>query len=109
MIVFAGSVDAFDLYVEKLVTAIGPACQWSSEHEFCSYTGCSPRNLENWLSQDWVQHFPRLVLSFEDVPGPVPWVLYRADDGELLVRVFSASPELEEWLGSRADRRCVRQ
>ena len=39
VIVFAGSVDAFDLYVEKLVTAIGPACQWSSDTNFAVTPG----------------------------------------------------------------------
>lgn len=109
VIVFAGCVDAFDHFLEKLVTAIGPACQWSSEQEFCEYTGCLPRNLEDWLSRDWVQHFPHLVLSLEDAPGPVPWVLYRGDDGKQQVRVFSASPELAAWLGPGEDRRSVVQ
>ena len=75
--------------------------QWSllgstmgSESEFCAYTGCSPANLEHWLSCDWVQHFPNLVLSLEDLPGPVPWVLYRTQEGEHSVRVFSASEDL---------------
>ena len=99
VIVFAGCIDAFDRYLERLVTAIGPACQWSSEREFCDYTGCAPANVEDWLSRDWVQHFPHLVLSFQDVPGPIPWVLYRCDGGEQTVRVFSASPELASWLG----------
>ena len=99
VIVFAGCIDAFDRYLEKLVTAIGPACHWSSEQEFCDYTGCAPANLEDWLSRDWIQHFPHLVLSLKDVPGPEPWVVYRCDDGEQRVRVFSASPELAAWLG----------
>ena len=49
VIVFAGCIDKFDRYLEKLVTAIGPACQWSSEQEFCDYTGCAPVNLEDWF------------------------------------------------------------
>ena len=101
VIVFAGCVDAFDRYLERLVTAIGPGCQWSSEAEFCAYTGCSPTNLEHWLSCDWVQHFPNLVLSLEDLPGPVPWVLYRTQEGEHSVRVFSASEDLAASLGRR--------
>jgi len=107
VIVFAGCLDAFDLYLEKLVTAIGPGCQWSSEQEFCDYTGCSPSNLEDWLSRDWVQHFPHLVLSLEDAPGPVAWVLYRTGEREQRVRVFSASPELATWIGHGANRREV--
>ena len=99
VIVFAGCIDAFDRYLEKLVTAIGPACQWSSEQEFCEYTGCAPANLEDWLRRDWIQHFPHLVVSLQDVPGPSPWVLYRCDGGEQTVRVFSASPEFAAWLG----------
>ena len=109
VIVFAGCVDVFDRYLERLVTAIGPECQWSSEAEFCDYTGCSARNLENWLSQDWVQHFPRLVLSLDDVPGPVPWVLYRTALGEYQVRVFSASAELAASLRSTGERRIAVQ
>ncbi len=99
MIVFAGCVEAFDRYLEGLVTAIGPGCQWSSETEFCEYTGCSPKNMEHWLSHDWVQHFPNLVLSLEDVPGPVPWVLYRNVGREHSVRVFSACEDLAASLG----------
>ena len=109
VIVFEGCIDAFDDFLEKLVTAIGPACRWSSEQEFCEYTGCSPCNLEDWLSTDWVQHFPHLVLSFEDVPGSVAWVLYRVDEREQQVRVFSASPELATWLGCSGDGRTVVQ
>ena len=101
MIVFAGCLDAFDPYLERLVTAIGPGCQWSSEAEFCGYTGCSPTNLEHWLSRDWVQHFPNLVLSLEDLPGAVPWVLYRTQEGEHSVRVFSATEDLAASLGQR--------
>jgi hypothetical protein len=48
-----------------------------------------------------VQHF--LVLSLEDVPGPVPWVLYKVNDREP-VRVFSAGPELAVWLGGAVTR-----
>jgi hypothetical protein len=107
VIVFAGCIGAFDDFLEKLVTAIGPECQWSSEQEFCEFTGCSPRNLEDWLSRDWVQHFPRLVVSLEDVPGPVPWVLYTVGEPEQQVRVFSASPELEQWLGCSRNQRSV--
>ena len=103
VIVFVGMPDAFDEFLEKLVTAIGPGCRWSSEREFCEYTGCAPWNLEDWLSHDWVQHFPHLVLSLEDVPGPVPWVLYKVNGSEHQVRVFSAGSELAEWLGSRDD------
>jgi hypothetical protein len=99
VIVFAGCVDAFDRYLERLVTAIGPECQWSSEAEFCEYTGCSPKNPEHWLNYDWVQHFPNLVLSLEDVPGPVPWVLYRSAGREHSVRVFSACEDLAASLG----------
>lgn len=109
MIVFEGCLAAFDDFLEKLVTAIGPACRWSSEQEFCEYTGCPPRNLEDWLSTDWVQHFPHLVLSFEDVPGPTAWVLYRVEEGQQQVRVFSASPELDEWLGRSGDQRVIVQ
>jgi hypothetical protein len=109
VVVFVGCMHAFDDFLEKLVTTIGPACQWSSEQEFCEYTGCSPRNLEDWLSRDWIQHFPHLVLSLEDVPGPVPWVLYKVSDQEQQVRVFSASPDLAEWLGSRRDDQCLVQ
>jgi hypothetical protein len=47
------------------------------------------------------QHFPRLVLSLEDVPGPVPGVLYKVDGREQQVRVFSAGPDLAEGLGWR--------
>ena len=108
-IMFAGCAEAFDRYLERLVTAIGPECQWSSEAEFCEYTGCSPPNLERWLSEDWVQHFPRLVLSLDDVPGPVPWVLYRARPGEYQVRVFSASAELVAWLDPTRNRRVTVQ
>jgi hypothetical protein len=99
VIVFAACVDAFDRYLERLVTVIGPECQWSSEAEFCEYTGCSPQHLEHWLSHDWVQHFPNLVLSLEDIPGPVPWVLYRSLGREQSVRVFSASEDLAASLG----------
>ena len=109
VIVFVGCLRAFDDFLEKLVTTIGPGCQWSSEQEFCEYTGCSPRNLEDWLSRDWIQHFPHLVLSLEDVPGPVPWVLYKVADREQQVRVFSASPALAEWLGSPRGNECVVQ
>ena len=109
VIVFAGCVDAFDDFLEKLVTAIGPACQWSSEEEFCDYTGCSPTNLEDWLSKDWVQHFPHLVLSLQDVPGPVAWVLYRMGEYEQRVRVFSATPELALWLAPDGIERYVVQ
>jgi len=105
MIVFVGRPDAFEDFLEKLVTAIGPACLWSSEQEFCEFTGCAPWNLEDWLRLDWVQHFPHLVLSFEDVPGPVPWVLYKVTDHEQQVRVFSAGRELAEWLRCRDDGR----
>jgi hypothetical protein len=104
VIVFVGCVEKFDSFLEKLVTAIGPACRWSSEQEFCEFTGCLPRNLEDWLSRDWIQHFPHLVLSLEDVPGPVPWVLYKVSSREQQVRVFSAGPDLAEWLGSRGER-----
>ncbi|HLG96703.1 MAG TPA: hypothetical protein VKX49_10375 [Bryobacteraceae bacterium] len=103
VIVFVGCIDAFDTFLEKLVTAIGPACRWASEQEFCEYTGCSPHNLEDWLSQDWVQHYPHLVLSLEDIPGPVPWVLYKVTSHEQKVRVFSAGPELAQWLGTHRD------
>ena len=103
MIVFVGCIDAFDSFLEKLVTTIGPACRWASEQEFCEYTGCWPHNLEHWLSQDWVQHYPHLVLSLEDIPGPVPWVLYKVTSHEQKVRVFSAGPELAEWLGTHGD------
>jgi hypothetical protein len=103
VVVFVGCVQAFDDFLGKLVTAVGPACQWSSEQEFCEYTGCSPRNLEDWLSRDWIQHFPHLVLSLEDVPGPVPWVLYKVSGQEQQVRVFSAAPDLAEWLGPQRD------
>jgi hypothetical protein len=109
VIVFVGMPDAFDDFLEKLVTAIGPGCRWSSEREFCEYTGCAPWNLEDWLSHDWVQHFPHLVLSLEDVPGPVPWVLYKVSDREQQVRVFSANPALAEWLGSLRGSECVVQ
>jgi hypothetical protein len=105
VIVFVGMPQAFDDFLEKLLTALGPGCRWLSEQEFCEYTGCSPHNLEDWLSHDWIQHFPHLVLSLEDVPGPVPWVLYKENDREHQVRVFSAGPELAEWLGSRGDTR----
>jgi hypothetical protein len=103
VVVFVGCLDAFGIFLEKLVTAIGPACRWSSELEFCEYTGCSPRNLEDWLSHDWVQHFPHLVLSLEDVPGAVPWVPYKVSDREQQVRVFSAGADLAEWLGPPCD------
>lgn len=90
--------------------AIGPNCHWCSEEEFCDYTGCRPGNLEDWLSQDWIQHFPHLILSFEDVPGPIPWVLYRTRGQEHTVRVFSASPELAGWLNcDREERKVVVQ
>lgn len=105
VIVFVGMPGAFDDFLEKLVTAIGPGCRWSSEQEFCEYTGCAPRNLEDWLSHDWVQHFPHLVLSLEDVPGPSPWVLYKVNDREQQVRVFSAGSELAEWLRSHDEAR----
>ena len=108
-IVFVGCVQAFDDFLEKLVTAIGPACQWASEQEFCEYTGCLPLNLEDWLSRDWVQHFPHLVLSLEDLPGPAPWVLYKVSAQEQEVRVFSASPDLAEWLGARREDHYVLQ
>jgi hypothetical protein len=93
-------LGTFDNYLERLITAIGPACYWGSEEEFCEYMGCAPWNLEDWLSRDWIQHFPHLVLSLEDVPGPVPWVLYKVSDNEQKVRVFSASPELAEYVRS---------
>jgi hypothetical protein len=95
VIVFAACVDAFDRYLERLVTAIGPGCQSSSEAESCAYSGFSPTNLEHWLSYDWVQHFPNLVRSLEDLP----WVLYRTQEGEHSVRVFSASEDLAVFLG----------
>ena len=103
VIVFVGCLDAFDNFLGKLVTAIGPTCRWASEQEFCEYTGCSPHNLEDWLSQDWIEHFPHLVLSLEDTPGPVPWVLYKVGSYEQQVRVFSAGQELAEWLGAHGD------
>jgi len=109
VIVFEGCINAFDDFLEKLVTAIGPACRWSSEQEFCAYTGCAPSNLEDWLSTEWVQHFPHLILSFEDVPGPMAWVLYRVGQREQQVRVFSASPELAAWLGCDVDQRTAVQ
>jgi hypothetical protein len=99
VIVYEGCIEAFDRYLEKLIAAIGPECHWSSEEEFCDYTGCPREHLEDWLSSDWVQHYPHLVLSQEDVPGPIPWVLYRVESREQRVRVFSATPELAAWMG----------
>jgi len=105
VIVFVGMSSVFDDFLEKLVTAIGPGCPWSSEQEFCEYTGCAPWNLEGLVG-------PRLGSALSP-PGtvagrctrPVPWVLYKVTGSEHQVRVFSAGPELAEWLGSRDDAR----
>ena len=99
VIVFECCPFEFEEYVTKLITAIGPACRWSSEEEFCAYTGIAAEHLEDWLAEDWVQHFPHLVLSLQDVPGPVPWILYRIEHRKQQVRVFSASPDLARWSG----------
>jgi hypothetical protein len=89
-IVFCGCYEAFDRYVTKLVAAIGPECSWCTEEQFCQCTGCRPDRLEEWLKEDWVQHSPGRVLRQEDVPAPLPFVLYRIEGDTQRVRVFSA-------------------
>ena len=97
-IVYVGCDQGFDLYLAKLVTAIGPRVSWCSEEQFCRVMGYRFGELEQELKQDWIQHFPELVIQGEDVPGPLPYVLYRERGNEQTVRVFSASAELAEGI-----------
>jgi len=97
-IVYVGCDQGFNLYLAKLVTAIGPRVSWCSEEQFCRVMGYRLEELEQGLKEDWIQHFPDRVIRGLEVPRPLPYVLYRERGAEQTVRVFSAGAELAEGI-----------
>ena len=96
VIVFVGMPQAFDGFLEELVYPDRPGLLLVERAGVLRIYRMRALESGGLAGPRLGPTFPSPRAVARNVPGPVPWVLYKMNDREQQVRVFSAGPELGE-------------
>jgi hypothetical protein len=91
--------------MERLLAIVGGADKASlcQESEFCVQFLCPPSEMEDWLSDFWIEYDISSVLAGSQTVAPNPIVLVKQFEEFFTARLFSPSEALG-WEGTEGDR-----